>query len=861
MNTDRNIFINSFANINARNDQNEKKYDYKKDLSNPLPNTSKQDPFESIKFLASQTKPSPSPNLSWNLGSSSNTPKPFEYNSPNNFTALNTSSPSTKNKSSDPFGDLLNFTKTTPDSISVKSNSSCTNINYKDITSNNSTLINPPNTNLPNFQYSKKSSSNLNPAQTAPMQKDSSELWDFDLLKDSKKDTRNDPSTNKTDDLLDFDPILPTKENKIELKFSSGLNSAETNHSKTYNPDMDASKNEDFLLNWDKDDIEDLSEAASHMSIKQSVNDSETDSKLAYLMQFGFSIEQSTDALQISEDNLAEALILLKEQTNFAKAQPKPAQSKYSQMDPNSPSPSSQLYSGSSQNYRSNSIRNDNFFDSFGKKSMTATEKIFESANEVGSNVLRQANTWFDIGKKSLLNKTGLSKRKVSILPDDRYSNSTLKKNSYNSHKPQKYESYQDSDSEKNIDILSSDFSEDDETFYKKLKEKNRAASFEKNQPTHKLEIMAMEPEIDLIGENVSPQLFNKNLPFDLKSKLIGSHTDGNQILSTSTSFNPKSIIPEVPKHLLSQISELKEESNKKFKIGQFEDAYNGYSQAINLMEASKNHPYLIILLNNRSSSLNKIGNFKDSISDLDESIRLCLLYCDRTRIDLGNGDILETNLQHQKALLKRAETKEAMEKYKLALADFDTLASLKIDSTLLQRAKAGSARCSKALGIQRNIPKANQTTSTSLFTNNFAPKPKSTPTYPKMPSENITSNNSINNLQNMASVSPNKIPDDDHFELKESVKNEVFEWKKNKDSIRSLLSSVHFICPSINEIRLSDLIENNRVKIAYMRTISKLHPDKLTSIADLRSKLISQEVFTVLNDAWVIFKNQNNIV
>ncbi|OMJ16434.1 UBA domain-containing protein 7 [Smittium culicis] len=860
MNADQNIFINSFANLNARDDQNEKKYDYKKDLSNPLPGTSKQDPFESIKFLATQTKPSPSPNLSWNLRSSSNTPKSFDYKPPNNFASLNNNSSSTKNKS-DPFGDLLNFTKTTPDNISVKSNSSFTNSNYKDISSNNSTLINPPNKNLPNSQISEKSSLNSNHDQAVPMQKESSDLWDFDLLKDSKKDISNEPSTNKINDLLDFDPILPTKENKIELKFFSDLNNADTTHSKTYNADMDVNKNDDFLLNWDKDDTEDLSEAASHMTKKQSLFNSEADSKLAYLMQYDFSIEQATDALQISEGDLGEALILLKEQTNFSKAQLKTAHSKNFQMDSSSPSPSSQLYNGSSQKYRSKSIRNDNFFDTFGKKSMTATEKIFESANEVGSNVLRQANTWFDIGKKSLLNKTALSKNKVPILPDNRYNNSSFEKNNYSSHKPQKFESYQDSDSEKNNDILSSDFSEDDETFYKKLKEKNKAASLEKHQPIFNQESISLEPEIDLIGEKVSPQLFDKNLSFDQKPKPIRSHTDDNQILSSDTLSNPKSIIPEIPKYLLSQISALKDESNKKFKIGQFEVAYNGYSQAISLLETSKNHPYLIILLNNRSSSLNKMGNFKDSVSDLDESIRLCLLYCDRTRIDLGNGDILETNLHHQKALLKRAETKEAMEKYKLALADFDTLASLQIDSTMLQRAKAGSARCSKALGIQQNFPKANPTTNTSLFTNSFTSKPKSPPKYPKMQSENKPSNSSTNNLRAMASISPDKIPEDDHFELKESVKNEVFQWKKNKDSIRSLLSSVHFICPSINEIRLSDLIENNRVKIAYMRTISKLHPDKLTSITDLRSKLISQEVFTVLNDAWVLFKNQNNII
>ncbi|KAJ2812990.1 auxilin-like clathrin-binding protein required for normal clathrin function [Coemansia sp. 'formosensis'] len=58
----------------------------------------------------------------------------------------------------------------------------------------------------------------------------------------------------------------------------------------------------------------------------------------------------------------------------------------------------------------------------------------------------------------------------------------------------------------------------------------------------------------------------------------------------------------------------------------------------------------------------------------------------------------------------------------------------------------------------------------------------------------------------------------------------------------------------------MHEILEPNKVKRAYMRAISKLHPDKLSQNIDLRTKMISSSVFSSLNEAWDAFKVQENI-
>ena len=80
---------------------------------------------------------------------------------------------------------------------------------------------------------------------------------------------------------------------------------------------------------------------------------------------------------------------------------------------------------------------------------------------------------------------------------------------------------------------------------------------------------------------------------------------------------------------------------------------------------------------------------------------------------------------------------------------------------------------------------------------------------------------------------------------------------------MRALLSSLDTILwPSLEwqTIGLGELIQPNKVKIKYMRAVSKLHPDKLSKDTGVRETMIAAAVFSSLNEAWEAFKKDNQL-
>lgn len=86
--------------------------------------------------------------------------------------------------------------------------------------------------------------------------------------------------------------------------------------------------------------------------------------------------------------------------------------------------------------------------------------------------------------------------------------------------------------------------------------------------------------------------------------------------------------------------------------------------------------------------------------------------------------------------------------------------------------------------------------------------------------------------------------------------------WCKGKeDNIRALISSLDMVLwPTLGlkPVNLSQLISASKVKIAYMRAVAKLHPDKVAVDASVVQKMIASAVFMVLNKAFEDFKSKN---
>ncbi|KAM7271269.1 hypothetical protein ACFE04_030483 [Oxalis oulophora] len=87
--------------------------------------------------------------------------------------------------------------------------------------------------------------------------------------------------------------------------------------------------------------------------------------------------------------------------------------------------------------------------------------------------------------------------------------------------------------------------------------------------------------------------------------------------------------------------------------------------------------------------------------------------------------------------------------------------------------------------------------------------------------------------------------------------------WSSNKENnIRSLLSTLHHVLwPNSGwyPVPLTDLIESSQVKKAYQKARLCLHPDKLQQRgATAPQKYVSEKAFTILQEAWARFINQD---
>lgn len=93
---------------------------------------------------------------------------------------------------------------------------------------------------------------------------------------------------------------------------------------------------------------------------------------------------------------------------------------------------------------------------------------------------------------------------------------------------------------------------------------------------------------------------------------------------------------------------------------------------------------------------------------------------------------------------------------------------------------------------------------------------------------------------------------------LKDGVDSKLATWKAGKENnIRALLGSVSTIVGDTPfappKVGMHQLVTDIQVKKAYMKTISRLHPDKLATTTNLEHRMLAAGAFAALNDAWVV--------
>ncbi|KAF0455052.1 putative ER organization and biogenesis-related protein [Gigaspora margarita] len=342
----------------------------------------------------------------------------------------------------------------------------------------------------------------------------------------------------------------------------------------------------------------------------------------------------------------------------------------------------------------------------------------------------------------------------------------------------------------------------------------------------------------------------------------------------------PRPIVHVSPEQLRnSELNKIK--GNEVFKLGQFGDAENFYSLAIDCLPSK--HIQLVILYNNRATTKFKNGNQRGCVDDCTLALKLI----DDYTLPPPPGVNIDLKAQYIKALLRRASAYESMEKYNIAKDDYQKI--MNIDPNGNKQVSDGLRRCQQAINMSSNDVKPMQKSSNSSgFDDDFVPS--STQSYSTLSNPFVsqlnefgfinptTTKQSSSNPIIETTVDPNnpavvklrnqtrqqEFEDAEKLRCKDQVDQKLMQWKGGKETnIRALISSLDTVLwegLGWKSIGLHELVTPAQVKIKYMKAIGKVHPDKLSNFTTIEQGLLANGVFSSLNDAWDVFKTQNNI-
>ncbi|KAK8035642.1 hypothetical protein PG993_010637 [Apiospora rasikravindrae] len=346
------------------------------------------------------------------------------------------------------------------------------------------------------------------------------------------------------------------------------------------------------------------------------------------------------------------------------------------------------------------------------------------------------------------------------------------------------------------------------------------------------------EPEPDLLFNSTAPPSRTQPSPAPAKAATPVSRT------ITPRPPAPTRQIPSVSPAVLQASTKHRMDGTAHFKRGDFDAAHTSYTNS--LQGIPQAHPICIVLLTNRSLTALKTGSPKQAVEDADNAMKIIgPSRGEGEKVTLGDGENRDMKELYGKALSRKAEALEQMEKWN----DAANVWQLCVEAGLGgPTATAGRQRCQKAL----------------------APKPKPTPVAvkprpkPSALSDMAPQKDSEAVQRLRAANQAAEAADDEKFALSEKVDARISMWRDGKrDNLRALLGSMDQVLwegSGWKKVGLHELVMANKVKINYMKAIGKTHPDKLPQDASTEVKLIAATVFATLNEAWDKFKAENGL-
>ncbi|KAI9830329.1 MAG: hypothetical protein M1819_005710 [Sarea resinae] len=319
----------------------------------------------------------------------------------------------------------------------------------------------------------------------------------------------------------------------------------------------------------------------------------------------------------------------------------------------------------------------------------------------------------------------------------------------------------------------------------------------------------------------------------------------------------PTRQIPSLTPSALSTSTAQREKGTEAYKRGDYTTAHTHYTNALSPLPSA--HPITIILLCNRALTNLKVGDPKAAVADADQALTIIgPSLGEDEKISLTDSEPGKDMREfYGKALTRKAEALEQMEKWTDAGKVWQTAVEAGVGgATSIQ----GRNRCEKATSVKSAVPAASSARR----------PPPATKRAPVAPAKNIPapSTSTTTNAEAVARLraanAAAERADDEKFALMDGVDARLNAWKAGKqDNLRALLGSLDTVLwaeAGWKKVGMHELVVPGKVKVAYMRGIGKVHPDKLPQSATTEQKMISAAVFSTLNEAWDKFKTENGL-
>ncbi|CAO3600153.1 unnamed protein product [Absidia cylindrospora] len=370
------------------------------------------------------------------------------------------------------------------------------------------------------------------------------------------------------------------------------------------------------------------------------------------------------------------------------------------------------------------------------------------------------------------------------------------------------------------------------------------------------------------------PQLFQQTKsPFKSSSTIPppSSTPPPSRPSSSSGVPIPKPVDPDTIKKAIKA----RERGNDLFKLGYYREAEKSYNQALALLP--DRHDVTAIISNNRAAARLKNGQYRQCVMDctfvIDWTRQKCVSEGKTSTIELDNSIAIRCYDQLGKALHRKAEALEKMLRTTDAQYIYEELVNMDSADT---KARNGLQRCQSATDTKPPPPPPpfSKPTSTNA-TSTQAHGTESSSSSSAFPGLDY----SIFEVQqpNINEPPPSKAvaamrerqakmakEETERQEKMDMVNLRIDTWKRGKEkNIRALLSSLDTLLWSGAQWHgapINELMEPRKVKVCYMKAISKVHPDKLPSSTTVEQRLLASGIFSVLNQAWDDFRSNNRI-